>query len=96
MGGLRVLRAYNLEGQTMNNPSNYVHPTKRQTYHVLIETNATNGGDPAKRSMPANDEEHAAELVLWLHQNGIAAKVVTFDRYTEKLRNYNDRVSAAS
>jgi hypothetical protein len=96
MGGLRAKRAYNLEGQTMNNPSNYVHPTKRQTYHVLIETNATNGGDPAKRAMHANGEDHAADLVLWLHLNGIAAKVVTGDRYNEKLRNYNDRVSAAS
>lgn len=72
------------------------YPIVAQQHVVLVETNATNGGDPAKRAMHANGEEHAADLVLWLYHNGVSSKVVTGDRYNEKLRNYNDRVSAAS
>lgn len=68
---------------------------------VMLPTNATNAGDPAKRAFvidhnyPA-DEEHAADIIGWLHANGIQAKVVTFDKFHEKLQNYRDRVDAAS
>lgn len=65
-------------------------------YMVLVETNTTNAGDPAKRAISAENEEHAADLVLWLYYNGISAKVVTFDEYTRKLKNYQERVAAAA
>lgn len=65
-------------------------------YVVMHPTNATNKGNPKLRAFVVTDEEHAADIVVWLNANGTQAEVVTLEKYHQKLANYNERVAAAS